>query len=76
MKASCTTGQKIGMCFLIGSLLLTLLTTADASGASEHQQAVPVLTYHAEHPPGRDTAAFREDLRLLDRLGFKIVPLS
>ena len=75
------TGRKTGMCFLIGSLLLTLPTTATTSGASEHQQAVPVLTYHPEYPPGStyetsNLIAFREDLRLLDRLGFQIVPLS
>ena len=74
-------GRKIGMCLLIGSLLLTLPTAATASGALKQQRAVPVLTYH----PGYSTSstyetsnliAFREDLRMLDRLGFQIVPLS
>lgn len=40
------------------------------------EQAVPILTYHAEYTPDGDMAAFRADLRILDQEGFQIVPLS
>jgi peptidoglycan/xylan/chitin deacetylase (PgdA/CDA1 family) len=42
---------------------------------------VPVLTYHGLHAPGwdyheNDHVALEQDLALLDRLGFKVAPLS
>lgn len=72
---------------IIRATLLALMgivfcsTPVAASGARERPHAVPVLTYHPSSLSGStyatsDFIAFREDLRLLDRLGFQIIPLS
>ena len=43
--------------------------------------SIPILTYHALNIDGNDYlgndhVAFREDLRLLTSLGFRIIPLA